>query len=398
MPTDAKSKRPDSTEPESNSRSETPKRKRSSRKSQKSQNTQAKANTVDVAELQAQLTQKEEVVAALTARLEQAAEQLDRVRRTGGHRGGQSTGTGLPTELVQEQRQITEELQRAVQQWEDMQAGAALGRLEMQVTELRDFISGRFDEITDLGGIPVRTDSVFGETPSTTAPEQEPSDAPAASDDPLSAYELLKADLMAGDTSSNSPVANSAPRGLADSVEPATETAAETTLAPEAVSLPDAEPAHEPIPEANAPTPIDIAGASLKELQAAVETRDAYISYLIRKLRVAEASTRIAGDWASLENVPDELRARLEELEKRLQDAHRIAEVENSLERARLAREAARLEVLEQQMQKKMRQLGIDDDPEVDSQAPAGEPPAKAKKGRSWLKRLGVGRDDDDSE
>ena len=91
--------------------------------------------------LEFQLQEKEQLIAALTERLEQAAEQLDRLRRSGADKALR-TGGGIPPELVEEQKQLVGDLQRVVQQWEDMQPGALLGRVEMQLGELRDLVSG----------------------------------------------------------------------------------------------------------------------------------------------------------------------------------------------------------------------------------------------------------------
>src|SRR6185369_14757427 len=93
----------------------------------------------DVASLQRQLQEKEQLVAALTERLEQAAEQLDRVRRTGADRGARRGGGGgaLPLELIEDHRTAIDELKQAVTRWEEMQAGLTLGRLETQIAELR---------------------------------------------------------------------------------------------------------------------------------------------------------------------------------------------------------------------------------------------------------------------
>ncbi len=82
-----------------------------------------KTMTVTENNLESQLKAKEELVAALTERLEQAAEQLDRFQRTGGDRAGR-TGGVLPLEMIDEQRSLTQNLQEVVTHWEDSLAGA----------------------------------------------------------------------------------------------------------------------------------------------------------------------------------------------------------------------------------------------------------------------------------
>src|SRR5690606_15432552 len=90
-----------------------------------------------LADLQTKLKEKETLVAALTGRLEQAAEQLDRLRRMGADRGNR-TVAGVPPELIEEQRELTAQLQVAVNEWQEANAAAALSRIEVQVAEIRD--------------------------------------------------------------------------------------------------------------------------------------------------------------------------------------------------------------------------------------------------------------------
>src|SRR5258708_4818694 len=97
---------------------------------------------VDTELIQNRLREKEQLVAALTERLEQAAEQLDRLRRTGVDKGRRPLGGGLPAEVVEEHKATLEDLKRVISRWEDMQAEVTLGRIETQITELRDLMVG----------------------------------------------------------------------------------------------------------------------------------------------------------------------------------------------------------------------------------------------------------------
>lgn len=97
--------------------------------------------SADIDLIQNQLHEKEQLVAALTERLEQAAEQLDRLQRTGADKGRRPlVGGGLPAELVEEHKTTLEDLKRVIARWEDIQAEAALGRIETQIVELRDLV------------------------------------------------------------------------------------------------------------------------------------------------------------------------------------------------------------------------------------------------------------------
>src|SRR5262249_9373824 len=102
--------------------------------------------TEQISSLESQLREKEQLVTALTERLEQAADQLDRIRRNGGDRVLRGGGGGLPPELIEEQRALTTALQHAVEQWEAAQPGAALGRIEVQIRELRDLVTNGMPE------------------------------------------------------------------------------------------------------------------------------------------------------------------------------------------------------------------------------------------------------------
>ena len=90
------------------------------------------------------LVQKDQLIQALTDQLEQAAEQLDRLQRAGADRkrGGLLGGGG--SGLTDEHRQTFDDLQRIVQQWEDLQAGLTLGRIEIQLSELRELVVDGF--------------------------------------------------------------------------------------------------------------------------------------------------------------------------------------------------------------------------------------------------------------
>ena len=100
------------------------------------------AKTAETAALESKLRGKNELVAIPTERLKQTAEQLDRNHRMGADRGLR-VGGGIPPEVIQTQKTLDEDLQRAVEQWEGMQAAATLGRIEIQISELRDLFTGQ---------------------------------------------------------------------------------------------------------------------------------------------------------------------------------------------------------------------------------------------------------------
>ncbi len=324
-----------------------------------------------LATLESQLQDKEQLIAALTERLEQAAEQLDRLKRNGADRALR-TGGGFPPELIEEQKELVEELQRAVQQWEDMQPGVLLGRIEMQLGELRDLVSGQGSTLlsgSERGGYSDRSTSSSrnGEREKRTEKTES-----KASGSGSSAYEALKAGLLANDLA----------------VEETSEEAEnESQSSTPAASLPvPTGPEYEESPLDDPPPAIDLEHASAEELRKAVEERDTYIMYVLGRLRNAESRHHVPNNWKVLETMPEALQTRLDVLEKQLQQTLRTAEVELSLHRAKLGREEARLRLLDEQVQKKLQRAGI-------SEEQAAHPESKAERDSSpssrWLRMIG---------
>jgi hypothetical protein len=143
-----------------------------------------------------------------------------------------------------------------------------------------------------------------------------------------------------------------------------------------------------------APQPIDLNKATIEELRAAVDVRDAYIAGMARKLRVVASRRVVMPNWEPLNNAPEDLRAALQELERRLDETLRVTEVELSLERARLGREEVRLRILEEQLQKEAKRRGSPlGSEELGRKLKSAEDPENAKSQR-WLRMLGMGKGD----
>lgn len=290
--------------------------------------------TEDLSALETQLREKEQLVSALTERLEQAAEQLDRIRRSGGDRNVRVAG-GIPAELVEEQKTLVTDLQQAVQQWSDMQPSATLARIEVQITELRDLVAGKLPE-GGFRGMADTAHSAHFEPPAERTRQQMPESKGSG----LSGYEAMKAQLL-------------------DLPVPPSRQAASPNSAPMKEQPGAISALKEEIANVDPPEMIDLNAAGVDDLRKAVEQRDAYISFLTRKLRAAEMCYQDSINWEVLNNAPDDLRRRLEDLEKTLHATLRHAEIDHSLERARLAREATRLELLEEQVRREMKRLNL---------------------------------------
>lgn len=324
-----------------------------------------------VQELETEIASKDELVTALTVQLEQLAEQLDRLQRSGADRK-RASGGGFPPEMVENQKKIMGDLERVVQQWEDMQAGMMLGRIEVQITELRDFIADRFSgevgparlKSSDQGGhfprlpssmvleritvTPAEPKSIELSSDSTSEPAENTS--PAAG---TSMWESLKSQML-DDTSASATEENTS--------EPFSE--------------------EEPAP----PTPLAPSSATSDELETALNERDAYIAFLLRKVRRL-TPVQAPPDWVSLENVPEDLCEKLSSNARQLEEHLRLAEIEVSMERARLGREQVQLRHQQEMIEKQMRRLGLktldDEIIQTEEVAPAD---------RRWVRFLGLPR------
>ena len=131
------------------------------------------------------------------------------------------------------------------------------------------------------------------------------------------------------------------------------------------------------------PTPIDVDTAEHVVLIDAVETRDRYIAYLTQRLRALEMQGPT--NWDAMNNAPDELRARLQQLEADYREHLRREECDMALERARLAREQNRLKQDRHKMELQARKLGFTSD-EFKLPPAAGEAEGDD---RSWRKMFG---------
>ena len=298
--------------------------------------------------LQAALQDRDDVVQLLTQRLEQAANQLDRLQRSGPERRGSSL-PGIPAELIESQQSVLDQMTQMLSRWEEMQAGQMLSRIESQISDIHDLVSP---------GAPRST----------------------ASDDDVksskSAWEQMKAALFADEKRGTSSFHRPATSVKSDSESATTEPFPQEVDC--SMQLPDP------------PLFVNLDEANIDDLRVAVQSRDEYISTLIRRFTSQSQSTRLP-DWEQLNQAPEDLRIELQDLQAQLSERLRIAEVDLSLQRARLARDEGRLQAKLEEANKKSRQMELSAH-EIDSSA---EPPLKnvsteqqAQQGRRWLQFL----------
>ena len=105
------------------------------------------------------------------------------------------------------------------------------------------------------------------------------------------------------------------------------------------------------------PQPIDKDNTEPSELRKAVTDRDAYIRWLCHQIR--SVTGRLEGWLGDVQSGTDDatLHRRIDEIEKVIHDQLRIAEIDVSIERARLSRDQARLNEQAEQLARERDQL-----------------------------------------
>ena len=323
--------------------------------------------------LQDSLKERDQIVQMLTQRLEQAADQLDRMQRTGGGRGGATAG--ISPELIENQQTLAGQMTQLLGQWEELQAAEMLTRIESRLNDLHDLVS------TGSGGS--SRASAIGSTPTSnqkdganSSSENSSNSSDIAPTKPATmGWEAIKAAVMAGESINLETVSHSPPRH-----EAAHESVFTESIASERSDSPTlSEP----------PLPIDFDSADHQQLCDAIRDRDEFISLLLRRLSSPDANTEFP-DWEQLNRVPEDLQHELLSLRDRLQDKLRVAEVDLSLQRAKLAREDARLTIKANQLAQQMKKLGLaPDEPSSNAGGTrALNEGSGAAQGRRWLQFL----------
>ena len=275
-------------------------------------------------QLETRLADREQLVSILTNRLEQAADELDRIKRSGGVLSGSGADGGDAASLLAGHSEVAEKLDRFVNAWEERYEGPALRRMEAGIEELRerleqaalhgnfsshDSTTSRFSLNDDDGAESNKQAESTLDSPN--QPEQEiPEEVPTRR--PLDAPVRLV--LISSDD------------------------------VPDDLDV--------PLPE-----PIDDEDASPPELRKAITDRDAYIRWLCHQMR--DITGRLEGWLSEVQAESDDatLHVRVDELEKVIHDQLRIAEIDVSIERAKLSRDQARLNEQAEQLTRERDQL-----------------------------------------
>jgi hypothetical protein len=198
-------------------------------------------------------------------------------------------------------------------------------------------------------------------------------------------WEKQKAALMGEGTEPDPAGANAeAPAG--DSTPAPPQTSADTQTDAGDAERPSCQLNDIVIPES--PAPVDFDSLTLDDAKQAIRKRDQVIQQLREPLLLLKAAGQLPSDLQSRENLPPAVRERLEELETQWQARFRQAELDLSLERARLAREQSQLRHQQEALQKQLRNSGS----ALREQQEAGEGDDSTSR-RRWFRFMGKSDD-----
>lgn len=313
-------------------------------------------------ELKNDLLAKEELITALTDRLEQAAEQLDRLRRSGADRGWRGGG-GMPSDVIQDQRAAVEELKQIAARFDEMQAATTLGRLEMQVSELRDLIVA---------------------LPQTSSRTDNGAQKPATLSGPAGATGFAPPRPGGGTWWDRQKAA------MLDESPPDESDNSSTEMPAEAIAECDSDDqgSRSCLPDFSGftfeisplPPEPDWESLTLETACELLRQRDALIAELREPLVQAEMANLFSQGFGSVELLPDDLRTELSDLQDQWEVRFRKHETELSIERARLAREQMQAKQLQEQLRKQLAESGA-------SHGKNGEGESRAE--RRWFRFMG---------
>ena len=283
-------------------------------------------------QLEKQLAEKEELVSALTAQLEQAAERLDRIQRSGSDRG-YVDGTSHDRQVGNNTQTVLTKVDQFVDDWNECEAPETLGRIESQLQEIQSLLKN---------STPIAIPQPVGQQDNSEPNEQQGLDAWAA----------MKSSLL-GESES----AEYNP----DSYTEQSDEASDNEQVVEQVSEEVVEKEFE-LDLADPPDPVAEENKDVEELHFAIDCRDDYITSIVHQMReLHRKSMRTTPvNWDELLDQPEEIRTQIEYLEAQLNEQLRFAEIEQSVQRAQLARKELRLKQLEDRLKDKLVKMGMD--------------------------------------
>ena len=330
--------------------------------------------------LREQLDGKDELISALVVELEQVVEQLDRLQRSGSERPrgpGSFTaqsGSKLSPEAAEEQQQIFGDLQRFVQQWDELQPASVLGRIESELAAMRSLLTHGAHSLNpseasvrERLGATHGLDGVIARLAIET-PGRERTESPTAG----SSWESMKRQMLGEDS--------------AVAVVEGSETAV-ACLSDRSIESPSNCDEELSLERFTGLIAIDLDAATREELQVACAERDMAIVQLTRLLR-SHNNVALPTDWNDIAGIPDEVKCRADQLASRLEKQVQLAEVELSLDRARLSRERSQVQAERATIERHLKRLGLSSLDELENIAVE----SGSASDRRWMRFLGVNR------
>lgn len=338
-----------------------------------------------VSRLEADLAQKDELVNALVRELEQAAEQLDRLRRTGNDRPheAQPVPAFSPApEPVEMQLPDLDDLQQMAEQWHQIQPGSVLSRIESQLASFHDLISNlRFAERAPAEHRePEQRGRQIPNEPDRTIDIER---ANVTLEESSSSWEAIKRQIL-GEEAPPPQEEQQQQHQEQQHYRPPQQSHYQQSAPITDSSIDDDIEVLKTVSSAPSPQNVDFGSADVQALRKAIDERDEYIIQLNRIFR-AKSAFSVPADWATLANVPKEMQLRVEALIERLDVQVRLGEVEMSLERARVARERSQIESEREQLDKHLRRLGVTSIAELGNISAA----TGTSSDRRWMRFLG---------
>jgi hypothetical protein len=276
-------------------------------------------------QLETRLADREQLVSILTDRLEQAADELDRIKRSGGALSGSGAEGGDVASLLSGHNEVAEKLDRFVNAWEERYEGPALRRMEAGIEELRE----RLEQATLHGNF-------------------------SSNDSTESRFSLNYEDSPRSDNFDGSPLdlQNQSETEVSEDAAPTRR----PLDAPVRLVLISSDEVPDDL-DVPIPAPIDAEDAAPPELRKAITDRDAYIRWLCHQMR--DITGRLDGWLGEVQAESDDatLHKRVDEIEKVIHDQLRIAEIDVSIERAKLSRDQATLNEQAEQLTREREQL-----------------------------------------
>jgi hypothetical protein len=287
----------------------------------------------------------------------------------------------MPPELVEDHKTTLEDLKRVIARWEDIQAEGSLGRIETQISELRDLL-------VSTGGAPRShappTLPGSREKPAEAAPAR-PAEAARQAGKGTTGnawWEAQKAALL------GEPVSAEVQAALKPATEsaPAPEASSKTASTQDGAGAAAIDPATLEIPDL--PAPVNFDEITLEQAREVIRDRDRLVQSLREPLLLIRAAAQLPAGMQSIADVPDALKQRIAELEKQWQSKFRQVELDLSLERARLAREQATVSQQLEAMQKQPRKGPTQAKPASGPEAGGKDDDGASK--RRWFKFMGT--------